>query len=186
MNDNPYQSPGVVSDESPPSDLIRQLEVRTMEWFLRANDGVVFMLFSLSFAMAAWTIVFALKEHDGSEHWLLMGCAFTGILSGALAWFQWRYHLAAIAISGTLSLAMLLAVMGAVLSLIAHHAVGRPPLSSRMEIANDAIALFAGVAFVAGWTYVVSLPLRVAMQAWAWHRQGIDVGRIREEIRRRG
>lgn len=185
MTDNPYESPGVVPDDAPPSDLIRELELQTMEWFLRANDGVVVMLFALTLALSAWGVYGFLGEQGESTHWMTGGCAVAALLTAALAWFQWRYHLAAMVISGMLSLGTLFVTMGVVLSLIAHHAFAGSQSSNGMDMASELIALLAGLVFMVGWGYVASLPLRVAAQAWTWHRVGIDVGRIHEEIRRR-
>jgi hypothetical protein len=184
--DNPYQPPGVASEDSPPSDLIQQLEVRTMEWFLRANDGVVFMMVVLAIAMALLAVSGYFTYDGASDFPLFMVCPIVGFLAAALAWFQWRYHIAAITISGMVSLAMTLMIIGLMFA-VAMRSVGVPARSSTWSaIVWENAALFIGLAFVFAWIYSVALPMRVAVQAWTWHRQGIDLSRLREEIRRRG
>jgi hypothetical protein len=184
VTDNPYQSPGVVAEEEPPSELRQQLEVGTMEWFLRANDGVVFMLFALGLTMASSGAYVFFGEEETTA-WLPLGYLLVGMLVTALAWFQWGHHLLAIAISGVLSLAMLILVSILIVSFAGQHIVGRPSPLTRLALVGELVALLIGFVFIAAWIYAVSLPLQVALRAWTWHRQGIDVREIRAEIRRR-
>lgn len=155
-----------------------------MEWFLYANDGVVLMLFAMATALACFAVV-AMSGREESTHWWSVGWATAAALAAGVAWFQWRYHITAIMISGVLSLAMLLATLFSVIAIGLRHVIDRQQPMTPWLVAAELVAFIIGITAISVWIYAISLPLQVAVRAWTWHRQGIDLGEIRSEIRRR-
>jgi hypothetical protein len=152
----------------------RQLDTLKMEAFLKLNDIVVLFLTVSCITFTPVGLLCFVNAAKGSEYQLGIGMMVGGLISGVLAWFQTRLYLSAITMTGLLSLAITVTVS------IGLHLL-QPQPQNPLPIAGK-LCLFG---FIAMWIGVVSLPFRVALQAWTWHRQGIDLRHLRDEIRRR-
>jgi hypothetical protein len=177
--DNPYESPSAAVFEEATSApvVLDAAQLATVQWFLHKNQLASKWLVGAGCVIGILVPLFLAFVRNHLDLPVGVGCTAIGIVLIVLGIFQGRRNLAAISITGVGMVCALVAV----LTSLSLHLLGKRSLDT--EDLSRILLILLMLCF--GVWGLVFVPAWLAVRAWLWSMQGIELAKLDEAEYRR-